>query len=174
MRIFDSSFMPPVAFKFISDLVFVGFYSHQNGEHQLATFNTEGKKLAAFELPDLHAKYMLYRLDKSIFLHVINEEIYFISPLDNQVYVYSKEGSFIKDIELKIPSFDKISKDIKLDSDIHEIMKKASTLFSKKSYIYSSFQINAATILLVISHKNDSYELVYFDTGSEDIIKERS
>ncbi len=171
VRVFDSSFMPPVAFKFISDSTVTGFYSHQNGNHQLVTFNTEGKKLAAFTLPDLHAKYMLYRLDKNIFLHVINDEIYFIPPLDNHVYVYSKSGSFIKDIELKISSFDKFSEDINPNSDVREIMKKASILFSKKSYIYSSYQINAVTLLLVVSHKSDSYELIYFDTESEEIIK---
>lgn len=169
VRVFDASFMPPSAFKFISDSTFVGFYSRQNGDHRLASFNIKGEELASFKLPALYANYLLYRIE-NIYLHVINNEIYLLTPLDNHMYVYSKNGTFKKDIELEIPSFDKISEDINPNSSIPEILKKASVLFKEKSYIYSSYQVNASTLLIVVRHKN-SNELIYFDTGKEEIIK---
>ncbi len=170
VRIFDRSFIPPSAFKFLSDTTFIGFYTEAGGSHSLKTYNTKGEFLLDFEVPDLNAKNMLYRIS-NFYIHQFGDKIYFINPLDNFLYKYSEKGKLLKSIKLNIPSFDKITGDINPRKNPDQIIREVITSLKTKSTILSSYKLDDSHILLIVAHKNSKVDLVVFDILQERIIK---
>lgn len=170
VRVFDRSFLPPNGFKFLSDSTLIGFYTKSSGSHSLKKYNTTGKLLNTFELPDLNAKNMLYRIE-NFYLHQFKNKLYFINPLDNFIYKYSKGGNFLGAVEVDIPSFDKVNRDINPHDDPMKIIRETIATLNLKSEILSSYKLDDSHLLLVVKHKNNIAALVVFNTLEEKVIK---
>ncbi|MFA5669034.1 MAG: hypothetical protein WC967_07300 [Balneolaceae bacterium] len=170
VRVFDKSFLPPSGFKFITDSTFVGFYTEKNGSHSLKTYNTKGEMLIDFEVPDLNAKNMLYRVS-NFYIHQFEDKIYFINPLDNVLYKYSQNGELLGSVVIHIPSFNKITRDINPSKNPHQVIGEVVKSLRTNSTIQSSYKLDESHLLLIVKHKNNATELVVFNTKDERITK---
>lgn len=170
VRVFDRSFLPPNGFKFLSDSTLVGFYTKSSGNHKLSKYNTRGELITEFEIPTLNAKNLLYRIE-NFYLHEIDNLVYFINPLDNVLFEYSKDGNLISQTEIEIPSFDKINRDINPRNDVNQIINEVIATLSSKSYIHSSYKLDEAHLLIVVKHKDNKASLLVFNIDMKKITR---
>jgi hypothetical protein len=158
----DRYFKSSAAYDFLSDSVYVGFYTIPSGEHHIAMVDRDGKAVAPpFDPTPLRFPNLAYRSEEQG-LVVFEGRIYLVPPYEQDVYVYNLSGELEQKIGLDIPGFVRPSRDKrKVGRDFQQIMHEVISVTKGKSTIRSIFSLENHTLLITTMHSAGEASAMY-------------
>jgi hypothetical protein len=147
----DRYFKSTAAFDFLSDSVYVGFYTVPSGDHHIAMVDRDGNEVAPpFEVTPLRFPNLAYRSENQS-LVVFEGRIYLVPPYEQDVYVYNVNGELEQKIDLGIPGFVRPSRD-KRKVDFQNVIHEVLAVTRGKSTVMNVFAMENQTLLFWSTH----------------------
>jgi hypothetical protein len=150
----DKRFRPTGIFDFLSDSVYVGFYTYPSGEHHIAMVDRDGNQVARpFETTPVRFPNLVYRDDENNFLEVFEGRIYLLPVGEQEVYVYNFSGVLEEKLSLEIPRFINPRRDIRnRGSNMDEFMHELKVATSGSSSVLKMFTMGNQTLIFLTRH----------------------
>lgn len=150
----DRYFKSSGAFDFLSDSVYVGFYTTTTGDHHVAMVDRDGNEVSPpFKATPVRFPNLVYRSDENNFLEVFEGRIYLVPAYEQDVYVYNFSGELEQKLNLEIPKFVSPSRDKrKVGRDMGQIFHEIRAATQGSSIVMSMFAMENQTLLFRTLH----------------------
>lgn len=147
-------FLASGAYDFLNDSVYVGFYTHRNGEHRLMRVDRDGQSRIQFDRVQVRFPNLAYRSEE--FNHVLMHgyQVYLVPAYEQTAQVFDVNGRLTGPLDFDIEGFRAPTRDKRrVDSgDMSAMLREMAQVVLGRSTISGLFSLNAEDIIVTSFH----------------------